>query len=248
MRKRIVAGNWKMNTTLTEAVELARAIKDLVKDNSVEVVLCPPFTNLSAVSDVLQDSIIGLGGQNMYWEESGAFTGEASAEMLKSVGCGYVILGHSERRQYFGETEETVNKKVKKALAAGLTPIVCVGELLKQRKAGKTESVVEEQVKGCFAGISKKDAQKTIIAYEPVWAIGTGVVATPQQAQDVHKFIRDIIVELYDEELASGLRIQYGGSMKPGNAAELLAQPDIDGGLIGGASLDPESFLGIIEA
>lgn len=237
-----------MNKILPEAVELTRAIKGLLKDNSVEVVLCPPFTNLSAVAEEVKDSIIGLGGQNIYWEDSGAYTGEISADMLKSVGCEYVILGHSERRQYFGETEETVNKKVKKALETGLTPIICVGELLEQRKAGKTESVIGKQVKGCFDGLSKSDAEKTVVAYEPVWAIGTGVVATPQQAQDVHKFIRDLLVELYDEELASGLRIQYGGSMKPGNAAELLAQPDIDGGLIGGASLDPESFLGIIEA
>lgn len=248
MRKRIIAGNWKMNKTLPEAVELARAIRGLLKDNSVDVVLCPPFTNLTAVKAEIDGSVIGLGAQNIYWEDNGAYTGEISAPMLKSVGCDYVILGHSERRQYFGETDETVNRKVKKALEAELTPIICVGELLEQREAGKTEKVVSEQVKGCFAGLSREEALKTVIAYEPVWAIGTGVVATPEQAQEVHRFIRELLAKLYDAEVAESVRIQYGGSMKPENAAELLNQPDIDGGLIGGASLKAESFLGIIEA
>ena len=248
MRKRIIAGNWKMNKTLTEAEELARAIKGLVKDNSVDVVLCPTYTNLCSVNEIIKDSVIGLGAQNIYWEESGAFTGEISAEMIKTVGCDYVILGHSERRQYFGETDETINKKLVRALEAELIPIVCVGELLEEREDGKTKDVVGSQVRGCYAGVSKEDAAKTVIAYEPVWAIGTGKVATSKQAQEVHKFIRDLLAELYDQELADGLRIQYGGSMKPGNAADLLNQPDIDGGLIGGAALDADSFIGIVEA
>ncbi len=249
MRRRIIAGNWKMNKTVDEAVELVTALKDKLGDNPpVDVVVCPPFTNLTAVHSVIKDSPIGLGGQNMYWEDKGAFTGEISAAMLKSAGCDYVILGHSERRQYFNETNETVNKKLKQALRNDLVPIVCVGEMLDERQAGKTESVVEEQVRGCFAGLTKAEVGDVIIAYEPVWAIGTGVVATPEQAQQVHKFIRGLIAEMFDQEIAQNMRIQYGGSMKPGNAGELLEQEDIDGGLIGGASLDADSFVGIIRA
>ncbi|MBN1998332.1 triose-phosphate isomerase [candidate division KSB1 bacterium] len=249
MRKRIIAGNWKMNKTLDEAVELASQLSEKVTENEkADVVICPPYTNLSAVAQVIKDTPIGLGAQNLFWEPKGAYTGEISAEMLKSAGCEYVILGHSERRQYCYETDETVNKKIKRALQAGLVPIVCVGELLEQRKAGDTEQVVKTQIKGAFDEIVKNDVKTIIIAYEPVWAIGTGEVATPQQAQDVHKFIRTLLANLYDEEAASCVRIQYGGSMKPANAAELLARPDIDGGLIGGASLDAESFLGIVRA
>ncbi len=248
MRKRIIAGNWKMNTTLEEAVELAQAVKDQYTNFDVDVVLCAPFTNLYAIHQVIQDAPIGLGAQDVYWEESGAYTGQISAGMLTSVGCQYVIIGHSERRQYFGETDESVNKKIKKALQHNLTPIVCVGELLEHREAGNTEVVVEKQVVGALAGLSKEEADKLVIAYEPVWAIGTGKVATPQQAQDVHKFIRHQLSKLYDPSLADRVRIQYGGSMKPDNAAELLAQKDIDGGLIGGASLKAEPFLGIVNA
>ena len=237
-----------MNTVVSEAVELASAIKDQYNNHDVDVVLCPPFTNLYAVHQVIKDAPIGLGAQDVFWEAKGAFTGQISTDMLKSAGCQYVIIGHSERRQFFHETDETVNKKVKTALQAGMKPIVCVGELLEEREAGETEKVVATQVKGAFAGLSKDEANICVVAYEPVWAIGTGKVATPEQAQQVHKMIRDLLAELYDAELANAVRIQYGGSMKPDNAAELLQQPDIDGGLIGGASLKADSFLGIVNA
>ncbi len=249
MRKRIVAGNWKMYKTVPEATELAAAIAAAApKDGGSEIVVCPPFVNLTAVAGAIKGSAVQLGAQNMHWEEKGAFTGEISADMLKSAGCQYVILGHSERRQYFGETDATVNKKIKRALAVGLNPIVCVGETLDQRKAGTTESVVGDQVRGCFADLSAEQAQILVVAYEPVWAIGTGVTATSEQAQEVHHFIRALLAQLYSESVAQTVRIQYGGSMKPDNAAQLLAQPDIDGGLIGGASLDAKSFLQIVTA
>ena len=248
MRKRIIAGNWKMNTNIGEAVELARSIKAQCENPDIDVVLFPPSTNLYAVHQVIQDTRIGLGAQDVFWEESGAFTGQVSADMLQSTGWQFVIIGHSERRQYFGETDETVNKKIKQALKHNLTPILCVGELLQQREAGETQTVVEKQVRGAFAGLSKDEASGIVVAYEPVWAIGTGKVATPEQAQEVHSFIRGLLVNLYDQECADAVRIQYGGSMKPGNAVELLAQQDIDGGLIGGASLKADSFVGIINA
>jgi triosephosphate isomerase len=249
MRKRIIAGNWKMNKTLDEAIDLARAIKDKAADvQNVDMILCPPFTNLSSVVDVVKGTNIGVGAQNLHWEAKGAFTGEISADMLRSVGCQYVIIGHSERRQYFGETDETVNKRIKAALAAGLVPIVCVGETLEEREADKTQEVVETQITGAYKDISSNDAENMVVAYEPVWAIGTGKVATPQQAQEVHAYIRSLLKTVYSEKVAETVRIQYGGSMKPGNAAELLANPDVDGGLIGGASLDADSFLGIINA
>lgn len=249
MRKRIIAGNWKMNKTLDEAIDLARAIKDKAADvQNVDMILCPPFTNLSSVVDVVKGTNIGVGAQHLHWEAKGAFTGEISADMLRSVGCQYVIIGHSERRQYFGETDETVNKRIKAALAAGLVPIVCVGETLEEREADKTQEVVETQITGAYKDISSNDAENMVVAYEPVWAIGTGKVATPQQAQEVHAYIRSLLKTVYSEKVAETVRIQYGGSMKPGNAAELLANPDVDGGLIGGASLDADSFLGIINA
>lgn len=249
MRKRIVAGNWKMYKTVPEATELAAAIAAAApKDGACEIVVCPPFVNLTAVAGAIKGSVVQLGAQNMHWEEKGAFTGEIAAEMLKSAGCHYVILGHSERRQYFGETDATVNKKIKRALAVGLNPIVCVGETLDQRQAGTTESVVGDQVRGCFADLNAGQAQTLVVAYEPVWAIGTGVTATSEQAQEVHHFIRTLLAQLYSESVAQAVRIQYGGSMKPDNAAQLLAQPDIDGGLIGGASLDAKSFLQIVTA
>lgn len=249
MRKRIIAGNWKMNKTLNDATQLARTLSEQVKnEDKVDVVLCPPFTNLLTVFQVIKDTSILLGAQNIYWEEKGAFTGEVSADMIKSVGCTFVILGHSERRQYFNETNETVNKKIKRALTSQLTPIVCVGETLGERKSGQTEKIIETQIRGVFAGLYNDEAEKVVIAYEPVWAIGTGENATPQQAQQVHKYIRDLLQSIYHDRLAQGMRIQYGGSMKPDNAAELLAQPDVDGGLIGGASLDAQSFINIVRA
>jgi triosephosphate isomerase len=213
----------------------------------VDIAVCPPYTNLTVVEEAIRGSTIKLGAQDVYWEASGAYTGKVSCGMLKSVGVNYVIIGHSEQRQYFGETDETVNKKVKAALAAELFPIVCVGETLDERKSGKMDEVIERQTKGAFNGISTEDLLKCTIAYEPVWAIGTGETATPQQANDAHVFIRDILSGLYDRATAEKIRIQYGGSMKPGNAKELLAQSDVDGGLIGGAALKADSFLGIVK-
>jgi triosephosphate isomerase len=248
MRKYIIAGNWKMNKTGAETIQLVNALAPRVANlNRVDVVICPPFTVLSQASAAIKNSNIGLGAQNMYWEDSGAFTGEISAAMLKNAGCQYVIIGHSERRQFFGETNQTVNKKTQKALSAGLLPIVCVGELLEERQSGITEKVINSQMVEGLAGISSEDMKKVIIAYEPVWAIGTGVTATPEQAEAVHAFIRGLIEKLYNKNIAAGLRIQYGGSMKAENTEELLNQPDIDGGLIGGAALKADSFLGIIE-
>ncbi len=249
MRKPIIAGNWKMNKTAAEARELvAGIVRDLGDAPGVDVVLCPPFTALSAVSEAISDSPLHVGAQNMHSESSGAYTGEIAAEMLRELYCHYVILGHSERRSYFGETDETVNKKAKAALAANLIPIVCVGETLEQREANETAAVIEAQIRGSLAGIEGAELAKTVVAYEPVWAIGTGLTASPEQAQEVHAQIRGLLVDLGGEEAGNAVRIQYGGSMKPGNAAELLAQPDIDGGLIGGAALDVRSFIDIIAA
>ena len=249
MRKKIIAGNWKMNKTVGEAVDLAEAIKREVGDlRDVDVVLCPPFTALKAVSDVVSGTHIDLGAQNMHWEKAGAFTGEISPAMLRDLFCHFVILGHSERRQYFGETDETVNRKTKAALANNLTPIVCVGETLQEREAGNMQSVVTAQVQGSLAGLSAKELAQTVIAYEPVWAIGTGKTATSAQAQEVHALIRGVLAKLSDEATAQAVRIQYGGSMKGSNARELLSQPDIDGGLIGGAALEARSFVEIIRS
>ncbi len=249
MRKIIVAGNWKMNKLVSDAEELAVGIKKALEGFSgVDVVLCPPFTALKTVSDAVKGSQVKVGAQNMYWEKSGAYTGEISPDMLCDLGCEYVILGHSERRAYFGETDETVNKKLKAALAAGLKPIVCVGETLEQRDAGDMRNVVETQVRGSLAGLSADEFGKTIVAYEPVWAIGTGRTATPDQAQEVHAIIRSLIKEMANDDVAEAFRIQYGGSVKPANAKELFSQPDIDGGLIGGASLKPDSFVDIVKA
>jgi triosephosphate isomerase (TIM) len=249
-RKPIVAGNWKMNKVTGEAGKLAEDIKRIYKSSNskVDVVLCPPFTALQAVSEAIAGSEIGLGAQNMHWELSGAYTGEISTEMLRDLYCHYVILGHSERRQLFGETDDAVNKKVKAALSANFYPIICVGETLKQREKNETENIISSQVKAALQGIDKNKVSSVIFAYEPIWAIGTGKTATPEQAQQVHKFIRDIFTELYDEKTAHTIRIQYGGSVKPANAKELFEQSDIDGGLIGGAALDAESFLGIVNS
>lgn len=249
MRKKIIAGNWKMNKTVSEAQHLAAAIKrDLDSEAKVDVVLCPPFTAISAVSQAVSGTQIAVGAQNMHFEPSGAYTGEISAEMLREQYCRYVILGHSERRQYFGETDSLVNKKTVAALAAGLKPIVCVGETLEEREADKIEEVIRTQINGGLAGLSDADLKNVVIAYEPVWAIGTGKTATPEQAQEVHAFIRSLLAGLSSQAVADAVRIQYGGSMKPANAAELLSKPDIDGGLIGGAALDAPSFIGIVKA
>jgi triosephosphate isomerase (TIM) len=247
-RKIFIAGNWKMNTTAREAAALAKdVVEKMGTVTDVDIAVCPPYTNLSAVAEAIKGSSVKLGAQDVHWEEKGAFTGKVSCDMLKSVGVTYVIIGHSEQRQYFGETNETVNKKVKATLAAGLLPIICVGETLEERKGGKMDAVIEGQTKGAFEGLTKEDALKCTIAYEPVWAIGTGETATPQQANEAHVFIRKIVAEIFDEQTAGEIRIQYGGSMKPGNAAELLAQTDVDGGLIGGAALKADSFFGIVK-
>ena len=249
MRQLIIAGNWKINKTLGEAVELVTALHaQFANLKSIDIVLCPPAINLQAAHLIVKDSAISLGAQNMHWEPAGAFTGELSAGMLKSVGCEYVIIGHSERRQYFGETDETVNKKVHRAVNEDLLPIMCIGETLAQREGGLTEKVLETQIRGGLKDISAEKMKSVIIAYEPIWAIGTGKTATTEQAQSAHKFIRDLIREMYSSELADGLRIQYGGSVKPENAKELLSQPDVDGALVGGASLKADSFAGIINA
>lgn len=248
-RKPIVAGNWKMNKTVAEAIDLATAIKrDLGDCKDVDIVLCPPFTALKSVSEAITDSHVDLGAQNMHWEKSGAYTGEISAPMLRQLYCHYVILGHSERRAYFLETDEIVNKKTKSALASNLQPIVCVGETLEERESGKTEEVITTQIRGSLADLSPRELVSCILAYEPVWAIGTGKTASPEQAQEVHALIRRLLLELADEAVAQSVRIQYGGSVKPSNAHELFGQPDIDGGLIGGAALEARSFIEIVRA
>jgi len=236
-----------MYKTVAEAVNFVAAFKEKTAGQvRVEMVLCPPFTALAAVAEQLTGSGIALGAQNCYWETEGAYTGEIAPGMLKEIGCRYVILGHSERRQYFGETDEKVNKKVRAALAGGLTPIVCVGELLEEREAGRTEEVVGRQLNGALAGLGAAEAAGLVVAYEPVWAIGTGRTASAADAQAVNGYIRGILRRLYGDAVAEAVRIQYGGSVKPGNAAELMAQPDIDGALVGGASLDADSFALIV--
>lgn len=249
-RRKILAGNWKMHKTVDEsadlAAEIAAALK--MKASAHEVVVCPTYVALDRVVAVLKGTDVAVGAQDMHWEAQGAFTGKISGDMLKALGVTYVILGHSEQRAYFHETDATVNKKVRKALAVGLKPIVCVGETLEEREGGITEKVVETQMRGAYAGLTAAEALNTVVAYEPVWAIGTGRTATSQQAQDVHKFIRGLLASLFDGATAEAVRIQYGGSMKPENAAELLSQSDVDGGLIGGAALKADAFLGIIHA
>ena len=249
MRTPVVVGNGKLNKTISEAVELVTVLRDLVANiTDVEIVVAPTFTALSAVARALQGSNIRLSAQNIFWEDSGAFTGEISPVMLKDVGCDYVIIGHSERRQYFGETNESVNRKVKAALTHGLKPIICVGERLEDREAGKTESVVENHVINGIDGLSAEQLLSTVIAYEPVWAIGTGLTATPNEAQEVHAFIRSLLLRNYSADVTEQVCIQYGGSVKLDNAVELLTQADIDGALVGGASLEAESFAQIVKA
>ena len=251
MRKKLIAGNWKMHKTVPEAQTLARQLADRLSDvNFADVAICPPFVDLYPVSLILREkeSKIILGAQNMYPEPKGAFTGEISAEMLLSAGAKMVILGHSERRHIFGETDGFINAKVRRALEVGLVPILCIGETLEQRKAGKTNDVLREQITKSLAGVQIDDPHKIIIAYEPVWAIGTGVNATPAQAQEAHTFVRGLLAQLWGEQVAQEVRILYGGSVKPANAQSLLTQPDVDGALVGGASLDADSFEGIIRS
>lgn len=250
MRKPIIAGNWKMYKTIGEAIELANGLKREFFDldaQAIDVVLCPPFTALSEVAEIITDSCIQLGGQDAHWEDEGAFTGEVSPLMLKDAGCKFVILGHSERRQYFTETNDSVNKKIKAVLKHGLTPIVCVGETLAQREKGDTFQVLDDHVRNGLKDISEDEASKVVIAYEPVWAIGTGKTATAKQAQEAHKYIRDLLAKMYNQDISESIRIQYGGSVKPENATELMNEPDVDGALVGGASLKIESFVAIVK-
>lgn len=248
VRKAVIAGNWKMNKTPAEAKELISAIAPLVKDAGCEVVACTPYVDLSAAQEAANGTNIQIGAENCHWEKSGAYTGEISAEMLTSMGVNIVIIGHSERRQYFGETDVTVQKRVRAALDAGMTVILCVGETLEQREQGITSELVAMQTKIALCGVTEEELKRIIIAYEPVWAIGTGKTATAQQANEVCHTIRETIGQVYGQAAADGITIQYGGSMNAGNAAELLAQPDVDGGLIGGASLKPNDFATIVKA
>ena len=248
LRKAVIAGNWKMNKTPAEAKELIAAIAPLVKDAGCEVVACTPFVDLSAAQEAANGTNIQIGAENCHWEVSGAYTGEISAEMLTSMGVNIVIIGHSERRQYFGETDVTVQKRVRAALDAGMTVILCVGETLEQREQGITSELVAMQTKIALCGVTEEELKRIIIAYEPVWAIGTGKTATAEQANEVCHTIRECIAQVYNQAAADGITIQYGGSMNAGNAAELLAQPDVDGGLIGGASLKPQDFATIVKA
>ena len=246
MRKPIIAGNWKMNKTAKEAVELISALKPLVAKSKPEVVVCVPYTDLWAVAEAVKDSKIKLGAENVAWADSGAFTGEISADMLKEIGVEYVIIGHSERRQYFGETDESVNARLKQALKKDLKPIVCVGETLVEREKNKTKRVLKKQVLEGFKDVTAEDFANIVIAYEPVWAIGTGKTATAEDANKTIGYIRSLVKKTWGAEVAKALRIQYGGSMKPGNAKELMAMRNIDGGLIGGAALNAEDFAGIV--
>jgi triosephosphate isomerase len=247
-RKLIIAGNWKMNRTVAEALDLVQDLKrELANIKEVDIVVCPPFTALSAVSKAILDSNIRLGAQNMSENNYGPHTGEIAAGMLKEFSTRYVILGHSERRQFQKESDELISKKALAALGASLKPIICVGETLAERDAGKTDKVLETQVRGSLSGLSKAQMDETIIAYEPVWAIGTGQTATATQAQQSHSFIRGLLAKLFDDTVARRVRIQYGGSVKPGNARELMSLPDVDGALVGGASLEPRSFAEIIK-
>ena len=248
-RKVIIAGNWKMNKTAAEGKALVEALKGLVADvcpSKADIVVCPPFTTIAAVAEAIKGSNIKLGAQNIHWAANGAFTGEIAADMLKELGVEYVIIGHSERRQYFGETDASVNARLKTALAKGLKPIVCVGETLDQREKNRTKTVIRKQVTLGLEGISEEDVLNTVIAYEPVWAIGTGKTATSEQAEETIKFIRSVIAKMFSRKTANKVRIQYGGSMNPKNVKELMAMPNIDGGLIGGASLKAPDFSQVV--
>ena len=246
MRKPIIAGNWKMNMTPSQAKELISELKPLVQDAKCDVVICPPYVDLALVAELIKDSNIRLGAQNIHWAEKGAFTGEVSANMLKELGVEFAIIGHSERRQYFGETDETVNDRAKAAIAAGITPIICVGESLEERESGKTEELVKAQVEKGLEGIAAEDVAKLVIAYEPIWAIGTGKTATDEQANETIGVIRNTVAAIFGTDTAAALRIQYGGSMNPKNVKGLMAMPEIDGGLIGGASLKAVDFSQVV--
>jgi triosephosphate isomerase len=248
MRRPIIAGNWKMNKVTGEARDLIEDLVPRVRDiDTVEIVVCPPFTDLAVAAECLENSNIALGAQNMYFESSGAFTGEVSAEMLLDAGCTYVILGHSERRHILDESDELINRKVKAALAAGLKVMMCVGETLEERDAGLVEKIVKRHVSEGLKGLEAQALANLVIAYEPVWAIGTGRTATPEQAEEVHKLVRRIVAELHDQATADAMRVQYGGSVKPDNIELLMAEPDIDGALVGGAGLKADSFAGIVK-
>ena len=248
MRRIIIAGNWKMNEGIGESISLVKELKRLVKDfGDRGIIVCPPFTSLAAVGAEIKGSNIELGAQNMHFEKEGAFTGEVSSLMLKEIGVEYVILGHSERRHVFGERDELINKKIKAALENKLKPIFCVGETLKEREKGRTKQVVGDQINDGLKNVKKKDMKEMVIAYEPVWAIGTGENATPEQAEEVHLFIRKLLGELFDDKIGEGISILYGGSVKPGNIKELIAKDNIDGVLVGGASLDAKSFSEIVK-
>ncbi len=251
MRKPFVAGNWKMNTDSHTSISLAESIVSgslETAGRSVSVAVCPPFVYLRAVAKALSASSIAVGAQDIYIESQGSFTGEISASMLKDIGCTYALCGHSERRYVIGETDELINKKVAAAIGGGLLPILCVGELLAEREASQTNEVVARQIKNCLSGLSVEKVSAVTIAYEPVWAIGTGLTATPQQAQEVHDFVRKLLLQMYDAQLAEEIRILYGGSAKPGNAGDLMAEEDVDGLLVGGASLNADDFIAIIQA
>lgn len=246
MRNKVIAGNWKMNKDVFETADLINGLKKSIIAKNVEVIVCPPFTSLVVAQQLLKGSSIKLGAQDVSVHDDGAYTGEVSVKMLKSVGCEYVIVGHSERRQYFHESNELINQKAKKALAAGMSVIICVGETLEEREKEITDKVITVQIKGVLAGLSESDLDRVIIAYEPVWAIGTGKNATPRQAEEVHQLIRKLVGQLYSWNVAEKMIIQYGGSVKPENAKELLSQADIDGALVGGACLKVDSFAAII--
>ena len=246
MRKPIIAGNWKMHKTIAEAVEFVNEIKGKVNNTDVEAVICAPFTLLKDLKEATKGTDIKIGAQNMHYEDNGAFTGEVSAPMLNELNIDYVVLGHSEIRQYFNETNETVNKKVLKALKSGIDPILCIGETLEEREADKTKDVCKVQVEKALENVSKDDMKKVVIAYEPIWAIGTGKTATAEQANDVIAYVRDVVKGLYGEEISEEVRIQYGGSVKPANVSEIMNQTDIDGALVGGASLKPADFVELV--
>ncbi|SCW68921.1 triosephosphate isomerase [Paenibacillus tianmuensis] len=247
MRKPIIAGNWKMFKTVGESLAFVSEVKGKAEAAGVESVICAPFTNLPALVEAVKGTTLKVGAQNLHFEDNGAFTGEISGVMLKDLGVEYVIIGHSERRAYFAETDETVNKKVHAAFKHGLTPIVCVGEKLEEREAGQTKNVCKVQTEAAFAGLSAEQAAEVVIAYEPIWAIGTGKSSTAADAQDVIGYIRELVAGLYGAETAAAVRIQYGGSVKPNNIAEYMSQPDIDGALVGGASLEPASYIDLIK-
>lgn len=245
MRKPIIAGNWKMNKTIAQAIEFINEVKDKVQNDKVEAVICAPFTLLKDLKEITKGTNIKIAAQNMHYADNGAFTGEVNAQMLKEIGMDYVLVGHSERREYFNETDETCNKKVLKALETGINPILCCGETLEQREADETKNVCKVQVEKALENVSNEDITKVVVAYEPIWAIGTGKTATSQEANDVIKYIREVLTELYGE-LANEVRIQYGGSVKPSNVSEIMSQSDIDGALVGGASLEASDYTQLV--